>query len=194
MIVELIAAAALANAASSGQSNWTVSEASPGVSVLHLGASHMLARGGKVVPGDTVITTVNARAVLVNGQQYAIVAPNSRLEIAEPDPADGLTQVIEHLGNAVFSVRKGAAPHFVVRTPYLAAVVKGTTFSVTVDPTGFVITGERLETSVPGVFAVGDVRSGSVKRVGASIGEGAQVVAAIHAYLAAHPEPSETSP
>ena len=65
---------------------------------------------------------------------------------------------------------------------------------VTVDPTGFVITGERLETSVPGVFAVGDVRSGSVKRVGASIGEGAQVVAAIHAYLAAHPEPSETSP
>lgn len=136
MIVELIAAAALANAANSGQSNWTVSEASPGVSVLHLGATHVLARGAKVIPGDTVITTTNSRAVLVNGQQYAIVAPNSRLEIADPDPQDGLTQVIEHLGNAVFSVRKGAAPHFVVRTPYLAAVVKGTTFSVTVDPTG----------------------------------------------------------
>ncbi len=40
-----------------------------------------------------------------------------------------------------------------------------------------------LETSVPGVFAVGDVRSGSVKRVGAAIGEGAQVVAALHGYL-----------
>jgi thioredoxin reductase (NADPH) len=38
---------------------------------------------------------------------------------------------------------------------------------------------------VPGVFAVGDVRSGSVKRVGAAIGEGAQVVQALHAYLAA---------
>jgi thioredoxin reductase (NADPH) len=35
-----------------------------------------------------------------------------------------------------------------------------------------------------GVFAIGDVRSGSVKRVAASVGEGAQVVAAIHAYLA----------
>ncbi len=38
-----------------------------------------------------------------------------------------------------------------------------------------------LKSSVPGVFAVGDVRSGSVKRVGGAIGEGAQVVAALHA-------------
>jgi thioredoxin reductase (NADPH) len=43
-----------------------------------------------------------------------------------------------------------------------------------------------LETSRPGIFAIGDVRSGSVKRVAASVGEGAQVVAAIHAYLAAN--------
>ena len=41
-----------------------------------------------------------------------------------------------------------------------------------------------LESSVPGVFAVGDVRSGSVKRVGGAIGEGAAVVASIHQYLA----------
>jgi thioredoxin reductase (NADPH) len=37
---------------------------------------------------------------------------------------------------------------------------------------------------VPGVFAVGDVRSGSVKRVGGAIGEGAAVVPQLHAYLA----------
>ena len=36
---------------------------------------------------------------------------------------------------------------------------------------------------MPGVFAVGDVRSGSVKRVGGAIGEGAQVVAALHGFL-----------
>jgi thioredoxin reductase (NADPH) len=41
-----------------------------------------------------------------------------------------------------------------------------------------------LETSVSGVFAVGDVRSGSVKRVGGAIGEGAAVVALIHKHLA----------
>ena len=42
-----------------------------------------------------------------------------------------------------------------------------------------------LEASLPGVFAIGDVRSGSVKRVGGAIGEGAAVVAAIHAALTA---------
>jgi thioredoxin reductase (NADPH) len=40
-----------------------------------------------------------------------------------------------------------------------------------------------LETNQLGVFAVGDVRSGSVKRVGAAIGEGAAVVPQLHAFL-----------
>jgi thioredoxin reductase (NADPH) len=59
---------------------------------------------------------------------------------------------------------------------------------VELDPKGFVHTGENgrsaLETSRAGVFAIGDVRAGSVKRVAAAVGEGAQVVAALHAYLA----------
>ena len=66
---------------------------------------------------------------------------------------------------------------------------------VAVDANGFVLTGVAaradgrvpalLESSVPGVFAVGDVRSGSVKRVGGAIGEGAAAVAQIHEVLAA---------
>jgi len=58
---------------------------------------------------------------------------------------------------------------------------------VVVDDKGFVRTGSSslpLETSIPGVFAVGDVRAGSVKRVGGAIGEGANVVAQIHASFA----------
>ena len=62
---------------------------------------------------------------------------------------------------------------------------------VALDEKGFVRTGadagpERhpLATSRPGVFAIGGVRRGSVKRVAAAVGEGAQVVAALHAYLA----------
>src|SRR5436190_1996441 len=58
---------------------------------------------------------------------------------------------------------------------------------VAVDDKGFVTTGNGarlpLETSVPGVFAIGDVRAGSVKRVGGAIGEGAAAVAQIHAFL-----------
>jgi thioredoxin reductase (NADPH) len=42
-----------------------------------------------------------------------------------------------------------------------------------------------LETNQPGVFAIGDVRSGSIKRVAAAVGEGAEVVAALHRYLSA---------
>jgi len=75
---------------------------------------------------------------------------------------------------------------------------------VKLDKHGFVLTGQAtagvaaghvpapLESSVPGVFAVGDVRSGSVKRVGGAIGEGAAAVALIHQYLAAaRPAPQE---
>jgi thioredoxin reductase (NADPH) len=70
---------------------------------------------------------------------------------------------------------------------------------VKVDRAGFVLTGVRdgnndavppLETTVPGVFAVGDVRSGSVKRVGGAIGEGAQVVAALHGFLGDSAKPA----
>jgi thioredoxin reductase (NADPH) len=70
---------------------------------------------------------------------------------------------------------------------------------VDVDAHGFICTGQpgsgplwssagreplSLETSVPGIFAIGDVRAGSTKRVAAAVGEGAQVVAALHQVLA----------
>jgi thioredoxin reductase (NADPH) len=63
---------------------------------------------------------------------------------------------------------------------------------IALDRKGFVLTGmdttenrRPLETTRRGIFAIGDVRSGSVKRVAAAVGEGAQVVATLHAALAA---------
>jgi thioredoxin reductase (NADPH) len=63
------------------------------------------------------------------------------------------------------------------------------------DDRGFVLTGSNcdagattsrslFETNLPGVFAVGDVRSGSVKRVASAVGEGSVVVQAVHDRLA----------
>jgi thioredoxin reductase (NADPH) len=49
----------------------------------------------------------------------------------------------------------------------------------------------NLATTVPGIFAAGDIRSGSMKRVAAASGEGASVVPLVHAYLAPAPEPAE---
>ena len=63
---------------------------------------------------------------------------------------------------------------------------------IAVDAKGFVLTGtdagaegrHALETTLRGVFAIGDVRARSVKRIAAAVGEGAQVVAALYTYLA----------
>jgi thioredoxin reductase (NADPH) len=59
---------------------------------------------------------------------------------------------------------------------------------VALDSRGFVLTGgapgrRTLETNRPGIFAVGDIRSGSVKRVATAVGDGAQVVANLHEHL-----------
>ena len=77
----------------------------------------------------------------------------------------------------------GAEPN----TDWLAAAGVG------LDAKGFVLTGadagngrHPLETTKRGIFAIGDVRATSIKRVAAAVGEGAQVVAALHSYLAAN--------
>ena len=73
----------------------------------------------------------------------------------------------------------GASP----KTTWLCA-------SLAVDAKGFIITGSPagseafFGTSQQGVYAVGDVRSGSVKRVASAVGEGSVVVSDIHKYLA----------
>src|SRR3546814_9337413 len=132
----LVGVAAIAAPAFASPIQWTISEASSGVTISHQGSSKPAVRGEKVQTGDKVITGPNARAVLVRGEEYAIVAPNTRLEIADPAKSGGLWQIVESSGNIVFSIKKKLTPHFGVQTPYLAAVVKGTTFSVTVDGTG----------------------------------------------------------
>jgi thioredoxin reductase (NADPH) len=62
------------------------------------------------------------------------------------------------------------------------------------DQSGFILTGSKLSygasnfaTSCPGVFAIGDVRSGSVKRVASAVGEGSAVISEVHRYIATLP-------
>jgi thioredoxin reductase (NADPH) len=61
------------------------------------------------------------------------------------------------------------------------------------DDTGALERGPLLlETSMPGVFAVGDVRRGSVKRVASAVGEGAIAIQQVHSYLEMAMEPAES--
>src|SRR6202043_4278392 len=91
-------------------------------------------------------------------------------------PDEETTRAISHLFLFI-----GAEPN----TDWLAQC------DVALEAKGFVRTGpdcgegrHALETTRSGVFAIGDVRAGSIKRVAAAVGEGAQVVAALHASLA----------
>ena len=67
------------------------------------------------------------------------------------------------------------------------------------DADGFILTGHAagsanlLETSVPGIFAAGDVRSGSTKRCAAAVGEGSMAVQLVHQHLAAQQQPAVVS-
>ena len=50
-----------------------------------------------------------------------------------------------------------------------------------------------LETSVPGIFAVGDTRAGSIKRVASAVGEGSMAVHLVHRYLAERAEQDDST-
>ena len=131
-----LVALATAGSAHAGTPQWKLSESAGTVNILRSGVSKIAISGGSLNAGDVITTGTKSRAVLVRGQEYVVVSPNSRLRISAPEQSGGVVQFFEELGNVLFRIDKKATPHFGVKTPYLAAVVKGTTFSVTVTDTG----------------------------------------------------------
>jgi thioredoxin reductase (NADPH) len=96
----------------------------------------------------------------------------SKLEQLTLRSEDGTERVVS--ADALFLLI-GAEPH----TEWLPDDVER-------DPRGFVVTGggdHMFETTAPGIFAIGDVRSGSVKRVASAVGEGSVVIQQVHQYL-----------
>ncbi len=112
-------------------------------------------------------------------------------EITQLDGADGVLDTISWRRASGDEVcRKIRHLFLFIGADPETAWLSGT--GVKLDVKGFVLTGvgagencASLESSVPGIFAIGDVRAGSIKRVAAGVGEGAQVVAALHAFLGA---------
>ncbi len=133
----LVVALMASGAAYAGTPGWSVSEVSGPVFVGKPGLSKTstVTRGAALAAGDIVSTGKGGRAVIVRGGEYLTVAPNTQLQLTEPK-AGAFTQIVQSFGNVVFKIQKKTTPHFQVKTPYLAAVVKGTTFSVTVTPAG----------------------------------------------------------
>ena len=121
---------------SAEETRWTVSEASPGVIITFNGVRKPATKGLILQAGSELATGPNARAIVTSGEKYVVIAPSSKIDFPAAQTENAMTELFEDFGNAVFSIKKGPTPHFAVRTHYLAAVVKGTTFSVTSDASG----------------------------------------------------------
>ena len=86
--------------------------------------------------GDVVRTGQNGRVLLVRGAETILVSANSIVGIPA-EKKEGLSTTIMHqAGTILLEVEKRNVQHFEVATPYLAAVVKGTQFRVTITNTG----------------------------------------------------------
>ncbi|WP_200858622.1 FecR family protein, partial [Pacificimonas flava] len=114
--------------------DWQITEVTGDVIVARgSGEQQPTQRGTLLKPGDMLRTGPGGRAVVTRGEEYVIVAPGSQLRLPEAGNPRSFGQILQDLGTALFKIEKKATPHFEVRTPYLAAVVKGTNFSVTVN-------------------------------------------------------------
>ena len=94
--------------------------------------------GAVVAPGRAVETGANGRVVMKSDKDEATMSPDSRMEA--PKAEEGTrSNIVQKLGTLLFKIERAPARRFAVDTPYLAAVVKGTTFTVTVrDDSGLV--------------------------------------------------------
>ena len=110
-------------------------------------------------PGDTIRTGRNGRVLLVRGEESILIAPNSVVGLPG-EPKEGLsTTIVQQAGSILLEVEKRNVKHFEVETPYLAAVVKGTQFRVSVNAASTSVDVMR------GQVEVTDFRSGQIAQV-----------------------------
>jgi FecR protein len=149
---------------------WQISESTGQVTINSAGASRPGTRGVLLKQGDAVATGPNSRAVLVRGSEFVMLSPNSQVRISKPKESGAITQIYQYLGSALFKIEKKETPHFGVKTPYLAAVVKGTTFNVTVTESGATVqvTEGRVEVSTLDGGAADLIVPGRIARVDAN--------------------------
>src|SRR3954452_4773330 len=117
-------------------------------------------------------------------QRHEVVGGGGGMRLERLEIRNNESQEVMSVEAAALFILAGAEP----RTNWLPEIIER-------DAAGYLITGglgaRSLETSVPGVFAVGDVRSGAPKRVAAAVGEGSVAVGQVHDYLATSVDAAE---
>jgi hypothetical protein len=139
---------------------WSVGKSSGEVWMTTTGAQRVsLSQEEILKPGDTIRTGRNGRVLLVRGEETILVSPNSVIGLPA-EKKDGLaTTIVQQAGSILLEVEKQNVKHFEVETPYLAAVVKGTQFRVSVNA------GSTSVDVFRGQVEVADFKSGQVAQV-----------------------------
>src|SRR5258705_13112623 len=140
--------------------DWTVSKSSGEVWLSASGVQQASLKQEDVLkPGDTVRTGRTGRVLLKRGDEMILVSPNSVVGIPAQKKEGLSTTIVQQAGSILLEVEKRNVKHFEVETPYLAAVVKGTQFRVSVDA------GSARIDVIRGQVEVADFRSGQIAQV-----------------------------
>ena len=154
----VLTTASFAFAADGG--DWTVSKSSGEVWLAGSGVQQASLKQEDVLkPGDTVRTGRTGRVLLKRGDEMIMVSPNSVVGIPAQKTEGLSTTIVQKAGSILLDVEKRNVKHFEVETPYLAAVVKGTQFRVTVNA------GKTTVDVVRGQVEVADFKSGQIAQV-----------------------------
>lgn len=154
----LLTAASSAHAGDEGA--WTVSKSSGEVWLTNSSAQPASLKQEEMLkPGDTIRTGRTGRVLLKRGEESMMISPNSVIGVPA-EKKEGLSTTIQQkAGSILLEVEKRNVKHFEVETPYLAAVVKGTQFRVTVNATSTSVDVIR------GQVEVADFRTGQIAQV-----------------------------
>lgn len=150
-----IAALFAGSSASAQEAAWQVRKASGEVWVTRGDVQPVsLAASSIVKAGDSIQTGRNGRVLLVRGEETILVSPNTVVGIPADQKDSRSTTITQQAGEILLEVEKRNVKHFEVTTPYLAAVVKGTQFRVTVAD------GNSRVDVIRGEVEVADFKSG----------------------------------
>jgi len=159
----LVAAFVLATACSAFAADgdeWTVSKSSGEVWLASSGVQPASLKQEDVLKaGDSVRTGKTGRVLLKRGDETIMVSPNSVVGIPAQKTEGLSTTIVQKAGSILLDVEKRNVKHFEVETPYLAAVVKGTQFRVSVNA------GKTTVDVVRGQVEVADFKSGQIAQV-----------------------------
>lgn len=139
---------------------WSVRKSSGEVWLATSGAQQVsLNQEETLKPGDTIRTGRNGRVLLVRGEETILISPNSVVGVPAEKKEGLSTTIIQQAGSILLEVERRNVKHFEVETPYLAAVVKGTHFSVTVGA------GSTKVGVLRGQVEVSDFKTGQIAQV-----------------------------